>query len=73
MMKVGDLVRPHPEIRHDRHKRDTEVLFGVIIEMHKKSSAYGGSRQTAIVCWNYPGFQDESQWTYQLEVINESR
>jgi hypothetical protein len=72
-MKVGDLVRPHPGIRHDRHKRHPELWFGVILEMHKKNSAYGGSRQTAVVCWNYPDFQEESQWTYELEVISESR
>jgi hypothetical protein len=73
-MKVGDLVRPHPDIRHDRREVSCqESWFGVILEMHKKSSAFGGSRQTAIVCWNCPGFQEESQWTYQLEVISECR
>ena len=72
-MKVGDLVRPHPELRHVGSKRHPELWFGVILEVDKKSSVYGGSRRAAVVCWNYPGFHEEPQWTYQLEVISESR
>ena len=71
-MKVGDLVQPHSGIRHPWTKQHPDPWVGVIIKLHKKSSVYGGSRQAAVVCWNYPSFQAESQWTYQLEVISES-
>ena len=72
-MKVGDLVQPHSGIRHPWTKQRPGPWVGVIIELHKKNSARGGSTQAAVVCWNHPHFHEELQWTYQLEEINESR
>ncbi len=72
-MKVGDLVRPHPGIRHPWTKRCPNPWVGVIIKLHTKVPASAGSRQAAVVCWNHPGFQAESRWAHELEVVNESR
>jgi hypothetical protein len=72
-VKVGDLVRPHPGIRHPWTKQHPDPWLGVILELRKKSSAYGGHRQAAVVLWNHRGFHNELQMTYELEVINESQ
>jgi hypothetical protein len=72
-MKVGDLVQPHSGIRHPWVKQHPDPWLGVILELRKKSSAYGGHRQVAVVLWNHRGFHKELQMTYELEVISESR
>jgi len=71
-MKVGDLVRPHPGIRHPWTKHHQDPWVGVILELRKKSSAWAGSRQAVVVWWNVPGFHEKLQMTYELEVMNES-
>ena len=72
-MKVGDLVQPHPGIRHPWTKQDPGPWIGVILELRASLPAMAGSRQAAVVFWNHPGFQEELLWTYELEVISGSR
>jgi len=72
-MKVGDLVRPHPGIPHPWTEDHPGPWIGVILELRGKEPPRVGSRQGAVVMWSAPVLQEKMQWTYTLEVINESR
>jgi|LWDU01.1.fsa_nt_gi hypothetical protein len=72
-MKVGDLVRLHPGIRHEKSKQHPSEWIGIILKMHAKTLPQSGSMQGVVVCWNYPSFQEEMKWSHQLEVVNENR